>query len=313
MKISLGTMTFGGQVNQEEAREMLELFLAAGHRQIDTAYVYSQGRSEEILGRALAGRARDSFHIATKANPAVSGSLSAGAVTQQLEGSLQRLQLEAVDLFYLHMPDLDTPIEETLSACADLQQRGLFRELGLSNYAAWQVAEIHYLCQKEGWPLPSSYQGMYNAVTRQVEAELFPCLRRTGMNFLAYNPLAGGVLSGRYSWSQQAPEQGRFKEYDFYCQRYWKQSYIQAVEELLKTCADQDSGGSAACALRWLAGHSLLCAEADDVIILGASRREHLEANLAACRASQLEAATVAAFEKAWLQVKGDCPKYFRP
>ncbi len=309
----LGTMTFGGQVEEAGAERMLKLFLDSGGRQIDTAYVYQEGRTEEMLGRILKSVERERLHVATKANPAVTGKLDAAAMTDQLETSLKRLGIDCADLFYLHQPDLTTPIGVTLEACAKLHERGLFHELGLSNYAAWQVADIHHICSRQGWPAPAVYQGMYNAITRDVERELFPCLRALGMRFYAYNPLAGGVLSGKYSgWNVETPAEGRFHDYDFYRPRYWKQSYLRAAEKVRPAC---ESAGvaMAAAALKWLAHGSEMSGAAGDATIIGASRIEHAEANLAACAAGPLPDEVLAAFDAAWEITRPDCPKYFRP
>jgi aflatoxin B1 aldehyde reductase len=311
-RVILGTMTFGQQVAENVAADMLELYLGRGGRDIDTAHIYSQGRSEQILGRLLSGRPRESFEIATKAHPSVKGNLGAGAVREQLELSLERLQLDAVDLFYLHQPDLDTPVEETLGACAELHRRGLFRELGLSNYASWQVADMVHICRREGWPVPAVYQGMYNAITREVERELFPCLRAMKMRFYAYNPLAAGVLTGRYSWKAESPGEGRFREYGFYVDRYWKRSYIESAEGVGVAC-EAAGVNMAAAALVWLCRHSRVEGAAGDGVIVGASRMEHAAANLEACAAGPLPESVVGAFDAAWEQARPDCPKYLRP
>jgi len=310
--VVLGTMTFGQQVEEAAAAEMVEGFFARGGVELDTAYVYSEGRSEEILGRLLKGRARDSYRVATKAAPQVTGRLDAESVTMQLETSLKRMQLESVDLFYLHLPDLDTPIEKTLDACAGLHRRGLFEALGLSNYAAWQVADIVHTCRREGWPVPAVYQGMYNAITRDVERELFPCLRALGLSFYAYNPLAGGVLSGRYEWRAIAPDEGRFREYGFYVDRYWKESYVTAAAEVARACEGRGIAEAAA-ALRWLARDSMLKASAGDAVIIGASKLDHAEENQVACGAAPVPECVSAAFDNAWEAARADCPKYFRP
>ena len=131
----------------------------------------------------------------------------------QLETSLKRLQLDKVKLFYLHAPDTATPLVDTLTGVKKLHEEGKFEELGLSNYPAWEVAHVYHLCDKMGMVKPTVYQGMYNGITRQVEMELFPCLRRLGMRFLAYNPLAGGLLTGKHRFDAD-PDQGRFKGND---------------------------------------------------------------------------------------------------
>ncbi|GAB5574625.1 aflatoxin B1 aldehyde reductase member 2-like isoform X1 [Prionailurus iriomotensis] len=155
--------------------------------------MYSDGQSESILsglGLGLGGGDCRDPKVATKANPWEGKSLKPDSLRTQLETSLKRLQCSRVDLFYLHAPDHDTPVEETLRACHQLHQEGKFVELGLSNYAAWEVAEICTLCKSNGWILPTVYQDMYKATTQQVEMELLPCLRHFGLRFYAYNSQA---------------------------------------------------------------------------------------------------------------------------
>jgi len=157
IRIVLGTMTFGKQTDSAAATRMVQLYLNNGGFSFDTAFVYADGKSEEILGRILKSFNREKLYIATKAHPMVMGNLSPEAITEQLETSLRRLATDYVDLFYLHQPNLSTPIEITLEACARLHEQGMFRELGLSNYASWQVADIWHICQREGWPVPTVY------------------------------------------------------------------------------------------------------------------------------------------------------------
>uniref|UniRef100_A0A4W2DB94 NADP-dependent oxidoreductase domain-containing protein n=1 Tax=Bos indicus x Bos taurus TaxID=30522 RepID=A0A4W2DB94_BOBOX len=210
----LGAMEMGRRMDVPSSAAAVRAFLERGHTEIDTAFVYADGQSESILGGLGLGLGGSGckVKIATKANPLEENSLKPDSLRSQLETSLQRLRCPCVDLFYLHLPDHGTPVEETLRACHQLHQEGKFVELGLSNYAAWEVAEICTLCRSNGWILPTVYQGMYNATTRQVETELLPCLRHFGLRFYAYNPLAGGLLTGRYQYEGKDGKQplGRF-------------------------------------------------------------------------------------------------------
>uniref|UniRef100_A0A8C7B5L8 Aldo-keto reductase family 7 like/pseudo n=1 Tax=Neovison vison TaxID=452646 RepID=A0A8C7B5L8_NEOVI len=239
--------------------------------------------------------------IATKVNPLGENSLKPDSLRAQLETSLKRLQCPRVDLFYLHAPDHDTPVEETLRACHQLHQEGKFVELGLSNYASWEVAEICTLCRSNGWILPTVYQGMYNATTRQVETELFPSLRHFGLRFYAYNP---------YKYEDKDGKQpvGRFFGNNWaetYRNRFWKEQHFEAA-----------NGGSApsmtSAALRWLYRHSWLQGAHGDAVILGMSSVEQLAQNLAATEEGPLEPAVVQAFDRAWHLVAHQCPNYFR-
>ena len=150
MKQILGTMTFGDQVDQPSAETLLASFTAAGHDEIDTAHTYCEGRTEAMLGRMLTPASRENLYIASKVNPWNDGGLQAAEVRRQFGEILERLGCANIDLLYLHSPDLDTPIEQTLEACFELFQQGRFRHFGLSNFAAWQVAEVVELCRCNG-------------------------------------------------------------------------------------------------------------------------------------------------------------------
>ncbi|XP_054857299.1 aflatoxin B1 aldehyde reductase member 4-like [Eublepharis macularius] len=319
----LGTMEFGRRAGAEASGAMLRAFLGRGHCELDTAHMYAGGESERILGAWLAAEpaAAGAVKVATKANPWDGNNLKPENVRSQLETSLQRLQMESVDLFYLHAPDHETPIEETLQACDKLHKEGKFKELGLSNYAAWEVAEIYTLCKSRKWVLPTVYQGMYNATTRQVELELLPCLRHFGIRFYAYNPLAGGLLTGKYKYtdkdqSHQPP--GRFFGNNWaqiYRDRYWKEHHFQGVA-LVETALRQVYGSNppslTSAALRWMYHHSKLQADHGDAVIIGMSTMEQLQENLKCSEEGPLQAGVVEAFERAWHLTAHECPTYFR-
>eukprot|EP00043_Microstomoeca_roanoka_P009300 m.88595 g.88595 ORF g.88595 m.88595 type:complete len:181 (-) comp14545_c1_seq3:553-1095(-) len=158
------------------------------------------------------------------------------------------------------------------------------------------------------------FVGMYNAITRQVELELFPCLRHYGISFYAYNPLAGGILSGRYTREQQ-PTEGRFEVTSMwgmaYRQRYWKTEVFDAVEKIKSLC-DQHSITAAEAALRWCVHHSKMSPEHGDKIIIGASSLDQCKANVAACRAGPLPDAIAQAFDEGWIKHQPISPLYFR-
>ncbi len=311
-RVILGTMTFGGQTSPEDAARMVGMFLDAGHSWIDTAYIYQNGRTEEILGSILGGGLREKVFLATKVHPGPIGEhprvgLGPAEVRRQVEASLARLRTDYVDLLYLHQPDNDTPLAETLAACNELVREGKVRELGLSNYAAWQVAEAVLTCKHEALSEPVIYQGMYNALTRDVERELIPACRRFGQVFVAYNPLAGGLLTGKYESFAAEPRSGRFADaFPWYRARFWKESYFRAVDEV-RPVAQRLGISLTEAALRWLLHHS-----AADGVILGASRVEQLDANLAACRAGPLPEELRQALDRAWEIARPDCPRYFR-
>lgn len=310
-ELILGTMTFGRQVDERAAEDILDQFLAAGYQEIDTAYDYGKGATEEILGRILTPTRRQKVSLATKANPWGEGGLRPESVRSQLETSLRRLQTESVDLFYLHAPDLKTPIEVTLKVCQELFREGKFRQLGLSNYAAWQVVDIWHICKRYGWVLPTVYQGMYNGITRAVEAELFPALRSLGIRFYAYNPLAGGLLTGKHLAQEQVPTEGRFALLPMYQERYWKKRYFDAIEQIRCLC-EKRGMAMAESALRWELYHSMLSKSDRDALIVGASNLEQLSTNLRSIKRGPLYEDVLAAYDNAWKMVLPDCPPYYR-
>jgi len=312
LKLILGTMTFSDQADESTSQMMINQFLADGHSELDTAYVYNQGKTEALLGELITQDQRNNLYIASKVNPWNHNGLQADEIHRQFETSLKRMNTDYVNLLYLHAPDLDTPIEQTLQACWELYQQNKFKDFGLSNYAAWQVAEIAEICKTYGWMQPNVYQGMYNALTRDVERELFPCLRNYDIKFYAYNPLAGGFLTGKHTKLEQIPEQGRFGTFDGYQERYWKQEYFNVIQQFNKICEDENIAPTNA-ALRWLLHHSGLSREYGDGIILGASKLEHLQANLLACEQAELPKNILAALDEGWEIVKPNCIKYFRP
>lgn len=324
MKIILGTMTFSDQVELSLASEMLTAFKQHGHDEIDTAFVYNKGETEKLLGHMQTAGELEGTRMAGKANPKAENGLTPDSVRKQLMTSLERLQLTSLDLFYLHSPDLNIPIRDTLKAIDKLHTEGKFRRFGLSNYAAWQVAEIAEICDREGWIAPTVYQGMYNALTRDVERELFACLHNYNMSFYAYNPLAGGMLSGKHHTVDVKPEQGRFATFDGYQDRYWKPEYFNVINTISETCRTAGVQPAAA-AIRWLLHHSALTSDKQTLsegshrepvehgIILGASSMTHLSQNLAATQDGPLPTDLAEAFDSGWESVRAACIKYFRP
>ena len=311
MKAILGTMTFSDQVDEVGTQAMLDLFLGAGLKELDTAHMYNDGDTEILLGELLNSRVDINFSLATKVNPWEGDGLKPGEMEKQFSTSLKRLGRSTVDLLYLHGPDADTPVVETLQACQQFFDQGCFRELGLSNYAAWQVAEIVEVCRARGWVVPTVYQGLYNALNRDVEPELFECLGHYGIRFYAYNPLAGGLLTGKHKSFTDDPEAGRFLNNDGYQDRYWTEAYFSAMQLFVGACESASIVPGDA-AIRWLVHHSRLSAAYDDGIILGASKLEHLVSNLDALKGGRLPDEVTASLDQGWDLVQGDCFRYFR-
>ncbi|XP_030633449.1 aflatoxin B1 aldehyde reductase member 3 isoform X3 [Chanos chanos] len=315
----LGTMAFGGRADAETSGKMVKAFLDRGHNEVDTAFMYTAGQSETIIGGMELPKS-GMVKIATKANPWEGKTLKPESVRSQLETSLKRLRTECVDIFYLHAPDHQNPIKDTLQTCNELHKEGKYKELGLSNYASWEVAEIYCICKHNNWVLPTVYQGMYNATTRQVETELLPCLRYFGIRFYAYNPLAGGLLTGKYHYEDKdgAQPPGRFFGNSWagaYRDRYWKESHFKAIDVVQK--ALENSYGSekptlTSAAIRWMYHHSQLKGDIGDGVIIGMSTMEQLSENLTAAEEGALKPGVVEAFKEAWDLVAHECPNYFR-
>ncbi len=310
MKLILGTMTFGESVFAPDSEAFIQAFLDAGYDELDTAYVYNEGQSEKLIGQALKTIGRERVKIATKVNPRITGRLDGDAAYMQLNESLERLQVDYVDTFYLHFPDPATPVESVLAACADLHEQGKFKELGLSNFPAWMVADVWHLCDKNGWVKPTVFEGIYNPLTRRAERELNACLDHFGMRFCAYNPMAGGLLTGRYGKFEDAPTDGRFTHRPNYQNRYWKKSFFDAVD-LLKSVCEKYGITTIEATYRWLAYHSMLNADRGDAVIIGASKLHHLQQNMDTIKAGPLPEEIVAAFEQAWGITHADSPGYF--
>ena len=311
MKLILGAMTFGPQVNEDESQEMVKHFLNQGYTELDSAYVYNNGDTEKILGSFLNDIEKAKYSIATKVHPRITGKLDAEAVSLQFEESLKRMKRNSVDILYFHFPDPDTPIESALEKCAELHNKGKFKELGLSNFPSWSVVDIWHLCEKIGCPKPTIYQGMYNGLCRNVEPELFPALRKLGIRFYAFNPLAGGLLTGKHLNFNEAPQPGRFSRLKSYRNRYWKKNYFDAVNHLKTKCEDYKIPMAEA-AYRWLVNHSELNPMNGDGIIIGASSISQLQKNIQAATLPVLPEELQIGFDEAWSKVILESPDYFK-
>ena len=158
MKLILGTMTFGESVFTPDVEAFVNAFLDAGYKELDTAYVYNEGTCEKLLEDVLSTLSKP-YSIATKVNPRITGKLDGAAAYKQLNESLERLNLPGVDIVYLHFPDPATPVEDVLAAMADMHDQGKFKELGLSNFPAWMVADAWHICDKHDWVKPTVFEG----------------------------------------------------------------------------------------------------------------------------------------------------------
>jgi aryl-alcohol dehydrogenase-like predicted oxidoreductase len=201
--ITLGTMMFGGATDETVARRIIDKARERDINFIDTADVYNKGKSEEVVGRAIADR-RDWWFIATKlANPMGDGinerGLSRKWICQAVDASLKRLGTDYIDLIYLHRAVFDSPLEETTRAVADLIRQGKLRYFGVSNFRGWRIAEISRIADLVGIDRPIASQPLYNIVNRTAEAEQLPAAAHYGLGVVSYSPLARGVLTAKYA------------------------------------------------------------------------------------------------------------------
>ncbi|MCP2167627.1 aldo/keto reductase [Goodfellowiella coeruleoviolacea] len=311
-RLVLGTMTFGDTVDAAGAAVMVDAALEAGITGVDTANAYAGGRTEQILAGLLRTR-RDQVVLATKAgmpHPDAGGHppLSPAALRACLHGSLRRLGTDRIDLFYLHQPDRATPIEDTLATVAEFVAEGSVLALGVSNHAAWQIAELTHAADRVGAPRPVLAQQLYNLLARRVEEEYLEYARTSGLVTMVYNPLGGGLLTGRHR-VDEIPRSGRFGDSalaGMYRDRYWDPGLFAAVEQL-RAVAEGAGLGLAELSLRWLLGQPGVGA-----VLLGGSRVEQLRANLAAAAAGALPEDVRAACDEVGARLRGPMPAYNR-
>jgi aryl-alcohol dehydrogenase-like predicted oxidoreductase len=287
-ELCLGTMTFGGeggmwgnigQLQQDEADQLVKAALDAGINFFDTANVYAEGRSERILGQSLKnlGVRREEVVVATKVlgrmHPGPNGAgASRGHIHDQVHASLERLGTDHIDLYQIHGFDRATPIEETLYALDSLVRRGTVRYLGLSNWAAWQVMKAIGIAAARNYAAIASLQAYYTLAGRDLEREVIPMLQSEGVGLMVWSPLAGGFLSGKYT--REGEGEGRRAAFDF---PPVDKARGYDVVDVLKALAEEKGHSVAQLALAWL-----LHQPAVSSVIVGAKRPDQLADNLGA-------------------------------
>jgi aryl-alcohol dehydrogenase-like predicted oxidoreductase len=281
-RICLGCMSFGNdvawKVELEQAKPIIKRAIDLGVNFFDTANVYSLGRSEEITGECLKDY-RDDIVVATKVygrmgdKPNQSG-LSRRHVTQQIKGSLKRLQMDHIDLYQIHRWDYATPIEETLEALDDLVHQGLTRYIGASSMFAWQFLKALQTSERRGLARFVSMQNHYNLVYREEEREMIPLCKEEGIGLIPWSPLAKGFLTGKYS-RQEIPKAARYESDQLLRERFFKPEDFDVVEEVVAV-AKEKGVTPAQVALAWLL-HKGVTAP-----IVGPTRVEHVEDAVAA-------------------------------
>ncbi|GIF69748.1 hypothetical protein Ais01nite_77830 [Asanoa ishikariensis] len=280
--------------------ELLDELDARGHRELDTCYVYGDGTCDQMLGDLGAA---DRFDLAIRFDPlATPRGHQPDVLLANVRASLARLRTSRVRVLYLNVRDVHTPIEATFGAVARLHDEGAFDELGLSNMSAADVNDFVSIAEQHSWVKPTVYQGLYNAISRAVEIELLPELRRNGIRFYAYNPLAGGAFAAAFGNDERVREGSRFdsghQQGQEYRARYWNHHYLAAVTELRQACLIAGINPVDA-VLRWLVHHSALNGDLADGIILGASSLDQLSQNLDAVSAGPLPPEVVTAIDQA--------------
>jgi aryl-alcohol dehydrogenase-like predicted oxidoreductase len=263
-QICLGTMMFGGPTEEPEARRIIDHALESGVNFIDTADVYTQGRSEAVIGPAIKAK-RDRWVLATKlaqsTGPGVTDSgLSRRYVMMAVEASLKRLQTDHIDLYYIHRVDPNTAWENTIAAFGDLIRQGKIREWALSNVRAWHIPHVVHLCRQLGVPQPAALQPYYNLMNRQPEVELLPAAKAFGLGVVPYSPIARGVLAGKYKVNQKADPASRAGRQDKrMLESEWRPESLMIAEKL-KEHAEKRGTTLVAWAVAWVLNNRAITA-----------------------------------------------------
>jgi aryl-alcohol dehydrogenase-like predicted oxidoreductase len=292
--VGLGCNNFGGRIDLEATRAVVDKALDVGITLFDTADIYGHsGGSETFLGQILGDR-RKKIVLATKFGMSMSDSMKLQGASREyimsaVEGSLRRLQTDWIDLYQVHRPDPDTPIEETLRALEDLIQQGKVRYIGCSNYAAWQVVDAQWTARQAGIHAFVSCQDEYSLLVRDIERELLPAMQRFGLSLLPYFPLASGLLTGKYQRGREFPKDSRFGVWQRLAERYANESNWNVVQRLQEFCSSRDHT-LLELAFSWLTAKPMVAS-----VIAGATKPEQVEQNVKAAdwRMSSEEVAEV--------------------
>jgi aryl-alcohol dehydrogenase-like predicted oxidoreductase len=311
-ELCLGTMTFGVQCDEATSFAILDRAADRGVDFLDTADCYpvpltleTAGGTEEILGRWLQGR-RQRFVVATKCffpmgpGPNDRGS-SRRHVLESIDASLRRLRTDYVDLYQVHAFDPETPLEESLGALDDVVRAGKARYVGCSNFRAWELGKALAVSERQSLARFDCTQPRYNLLHRDIESDLLPLCRDAGVGVICFNPLAGGLLTGKHAADKAPAEDGRFGSRlgatgVTYRGRYWNQESFEVIDALKAYFAPRGKA-LATVAVAWVLAQPGITAA-----IVGASRVEHLDATLAASE-TRLEAEELAALDEAWYRL----------
>jgi aryl-alcohol dehydrogenase-like predicted oxidoreductase len=312
--LCLGTMTFGNQADKTTSFAILDKAFDAGVTFIDTADVYplggnydQLGATESIIGEWI-GSKRQQIVLASKCFGAMGPGanergLSRKHIMEAIENSLRRLRTDYLDLYQAHQFDSRTPLEETLRAFDDLVAQGKVRYIGVSNWRSWQVMKALGISERKNYVRIDSVQPRYNLLFRMIEEELVPMCIEEGIGLMTYNPLAGGMLTGRYKWGQSVETGSRFglggvrKAGELYQTRYWQEPVFAAVERYQNWCLEQGYD-MATTAVRWVTQQPGITAA-----IIGASRPDQLDASLKAVDTAPLTEEDLKWLDQLWFSL----------
>lgn len=277
--VGLGGNTFGNACDVPQTAAVIHRAIDLGINHVDTADVYAGGRSEEYVGKALAGRRHDVV-LATKMGIAMgdgpnNAGLSYRRVLASCEGSLKRLNTDYIDLYYLHRPDPKTPLAETLRALDDLVRAGKIRYVGLSNFAAWQMTEALWISDRRGYLPPAVTQSQYNMLERSLESEIVPFCKAFGVGIVPYSPLAGGLLTGKYRKGEEVKPGVRGYNNTGFARQLTDRNF--SIVAGLEGFARDHGHTVGELAISWLLANSSVCS-----VIAGSTKPEQVEANAAA-------------------------------
>ena len=279
-RLCLGTMMFGGPTDAATSARLIARAAEAGINFLDTADAYNGGRSEEVVGQAIAARRHDwvvATKIANKVGGPNEGGLSRKWVVQGTEACLRRLGTDFVDILYLHKEDHGTPLETTVRAVADLVRAGKIRHFGVSNYRSWRIAEICRLCDAAGIDRPVVSQPYYNAMNRQPEVEQLPAAAHFGLGIFPYSPLARGVLTAKYRPGAEPEAGSRAARQDRRMLETELRPESLAIAQVIREHAERAGTTPVHFAIGWVLNNRLVTGS-----ILGPRTEAHLEDYLAA-------------------------------
>lgn len=282
--------------SDESCEQLLNAFSALGGTELDTSRVYQNGQCEAVIGRISSSK---NIQVGTKYHPSLPG-----GPLEQIDQSLNALQLSTIPLYYIHMPSTEIKLEDTLAEFNRAYEMGKFEQFGLSNFPAWQVVEICQYCQRKGYVMPTVYQGVYNALNRSAEYELIPVLRNYGLKYYTHGTLASGFLTGKYQRGidpvigvDRFAQKRRIKQYQ---ERYLHREEMFSALDLIDNAAREAGITSILeAAIRWTQFHSAVDGELGDAILIGVSRLEQLQPIMKAAKKGPLPDAVAAAFEDA--------------